>query len=774
MRFVKKFGRSLSAAFIVAALMAQPFVVAAERSELNSSQFGLQTIRTDTAGSQKVFVEPPLAVQTQRVSGPNSLVREETADLSEVFTLHSDPDSENIIYLDFDGITWQSGNWWLGAFNNAVTEGGFSPGYTVDNDPSTFNNIERQNIFEIWQAISEDFAVFDVDVTTEKPTGERDAQFQQKGAVALFLSDALVQQGCGCGGIAHVDVFGQSNPYLRPSLNFTYFGGPAQVYDIAEIGSHEIGHNLGLLHDGTSEVEYYGGHAMWAPIMGFGRGAGMVTWSDGGYPDAQTRGFQNSIDDFATISRHLPIRVDDVGNDFEGARAITVDGIATFDGLIETRTDVDMFKVEVSDSDSGSLNIYAKPWGVGPNLDIELKLFDENGDLVATSNPLVATNFQYNFLSIGLDAVIDVSVDPGTYYIQVDGVGQGSLAAATGYSDYASVGRFQLYIQSTETRITSVSATAAGPGTAVRLSGIGFPVAAELFLGATKISSVARISESEIVFGVPNISYFGPIQIKAAGKLIATSTSNIDTRRAAVSPGFTQSNKTTYALGEKILLTGQNIGAATAVRIAGESVDFTVTGADSIQVNVVATMTSGEVEITTAGGTVTSQGWLTLQLPPTIIGMNVVRAKPLEVVTITGKNLSWITNVQVSGVSALVRSTSNTQLTFEVPFAKSGVVVLQNQYGSAQSTQALEVYGTFPRIGSFSPASVKVGSKVTVNGQNFVKGTKVFVGKVAATRVKIVAMNKLTFVVPAKAKSGLLKVTTFIGSNVSAKRLVIK
>src|SRR3712207_7865967 len=38
----------------------------------------------------------------------------------------------------------------------------------------------------------------------------------------------------------------------------------------AEAVSHEVGHNLGLHHDGTAAEGYYGGHNAWAPIMGVG------------------------------------------------------------------------------------------------------------------------------------------------------------------------------------------------------------------------------------------------------------------------------------------------------------------------------------------------------------------------------------------------------------------------------------------------------------------------------------------------------------------------
>jgi hypothetical protein len=36
---------------------------------------------------------------------------------------------------------------------------------------------------------------------------------------------------------------------------------------IWEAVSHEVGHNMGLYHDGDQSTPYYEGHGIWAPIM---------------------------------------------------------------------------------------------------------------------------------------------------------------------------------------------------------------------------------------------------------------------------------------------------------------------------------------------------------------------------------------------------------------------------------------------------------------------------------------------------------------------------
>ena len=74
--------------------------------------------------------------------------------------LHSNPGAAKSIYLDFNGHVEPV----FGSYTNAATTV-----YDIDGDPTTFSDIELANIRTIWETVVEDFAPFNVDITTVEP-----------------------------------------------------------------------------------------------------------------------------------------------------------------------------------------------------------------------------------------------------------------------------------------------------------------------------------------------------------------------------------------------------------------------------------------------------------------------------------------------------------------------------------------------------------------------------------------------------------------------------
>lgn len=358
-----------------------------------------------------------------------------------VFKLHSKAGSSQVIYLDFDGhaITNTAWNSYVGATTlNALP-------YDLDGNPASFSDAEAANIAEIWRRIAEDYAPFNVDVTTELP-----ASFGPTVGRILITQDAdangKAMPSQGAGGVAYVNVWGASNyhSYYSPALvYYDNLGGGRPDY-VTEAASHEMGHNMGLSHDGTSTAGYYGGHGTgytsWGPIMGTGYNRNVSQWSKGEYTDAN-----QTQDDVSIIQGKVSLRTDDHGDQTGLATPLVVDAAGNVlvttpvddpanlqtanKGIISTRSDVDVFSFVTS---GGTVTLQATPAREalntrGGNLDTLLSLHDQYGTLVASSDPVDDT-----------DAGVSTLLVAGKYYLSVQGVGN------TYYSDYGSLGQYHI------------------------------------------------------------------------------------------------------------------------------------------------------------------------------------------------------------------------------------------------------------------------------------------------------------------------------------------
>ena len=348
-----------------------------------------------------------------------------TPSLSEVFQLHSNPGASKVIYLDFDGHTTNDSSWNSGV---AFTSDAYSRSGSVD----TFDASDRGGMYRIWARMAEDFLPFDVDVTTEDPgvealrkSGSGDTHWGNR----VVISGTSDWYGGGAGGVAYVGSFDWGKD--TPSFVFTSGVGTGSK-NVAEAGSHEVGHTLGLSHDGkTDGTGYYGGHGSgdtgWASIMGVGYYKNVSQWSQGEYDDANQH--QDDLQ-IITSQNGFGYRVDEVGDDLQNAGYFQGSGSGVnYRGLIERRADVDFFRFDTS---GGVINLNIEPAAIGPNLDIEVKLYDFMGNVLDTFNPTDSLFARIENYNLGA----------GTYYLSVDGVGKGDLSS--GYNDYASLGFYSI------------------------------------------------------------------------------------------------------------------------------------------------------------------------------------------------------------------------------------------------------------------------------------------------------------------------------------------
>ena len=337
--------------------------------------------------------------------------------------LHSRPGSTKVLYLDFDGHTITGTAWNSSASTLVATA------YDTDGNPGAFSSAEQTSMERMWARVAEDYAPFQVDVTTEPP-----AVFTATtGRVLVTRSvdqNGRAMPSSSAGGVAYVGVFGRSDypSYYSPALvYYNNLGGGREDY-VAEASSHEFGHNVGLSHDGTSSTSYYAGGGSaptsWAPIMGNGYGKYVTKFSRGEYAGAN-----NLEDDVAIIAGRLSARADDVGNTEAAAVPLVVgDGTVSGAGVIGSTSDVDVWAFTTG---AGTIAFDVAPYRApaytgGGNLDVKLELRDANGGVVSWADPGTDTG-----------ASLSTSVPAGTYFLHV----APGFASGT-YPLYGSLGHY--------------------------------------------------------------------------------------------------------------------------------------------------------------------------------------------------------------------------------------------------------------------------------------------------------------------------------------------
>ena len=333
-----------------------------------------------------------------------------------IVPLQSLPGSGAVLYLDYDGEDGPHAGW--GNFDAAA--------------PSVSN----AQIRDVWERVAEDFAPFDINVTTDLQVYLEAAENSRQRCIVTPTTDASP----GNGGVAFLGSFNSTGDI--PCWAF-YANGKAA----AEVISHELGHTLKLTHDGqtTPEEDYYAGHGSgdvgWAPIMGVGYFKNLTQWSKGEYLNAYAEPTVPQ-DDLAVITGQnngVDYRADDHGDTIATASHLRIlpGNSVESDGVIERPTegvipgDIDVFKFTIPSS--GSIDIQISPVSAGPNLDIEASLYDSIGNLIVLNNPDPTLSA----------AIFSASLPADTYSVRITGAGLGD-PEVDGYTDYGSLGFYKI------------------------------------------------------------------------------------------------------------------------------------------------------------------------------------------------------------------------------------------------------------------------------------------------------------------------------------------
>lgn len=376
---------------------------------------------------------------------------------SEVFNLSSKPGAAKTIYLNFTGwsVKKKSDSFWAKAYGmpTAVT------GYDLDGSPSTFNATERRAIKWIWAAVAEDFAPFDVNVTTKKTAASaleransKDKKFGSHVVITSQKRPAdVICQGL-CSGVAFVGTFDHykgkkyagkkdkvTSRAYQPAWVFARNTGGSASY-VADVASHEAGHNLGLFHTGLRNgPEYYAGHNNWSPIMGtsvdsFGTYRPLSQWSN----DTRPR-FETPQDQLAVMRSHgLTWRPDESGSTVAESEKIT-------SGVIGNASDKDTAVLGYCASNR-SITIETATMA---NLDARVELLNASGTVIESYSGNTTSSKPTGLSGLGFPGgdripsntnVTFIAPAGGPFHVRVSGEG----STPNNYSSYGSLGQWRL------------------------------------------------------------------------------------------------------------------------------------------------------------------------------------------------------------------------------------------------------------------------------------------------------------------------------------------
>lgn len=357
--------------------------------------------------------------------------------------LESKSDAPGVVLLDVDGHTLNE-PWWTGQFG-------------VQNMPAV--NLSDNERYAIYLTIKEDFAPINVNVTlSESVFNSYPSDMRTR---VIVSNESFTPSTTGYARIGGFDNQTSSVCFING------FSNNNLAYKVAEVCSHEVGHSLGLRHDGAvgaNATDYYRGHGtgtilsrLWGPLMGSTYSTDVSHFSNGDYLNPN-----NTEDDFTIMTSatyNLGYRTDLAGSEVGTAANLEVEADGSVlpsknEGVIELRSDVDVFSFVTS---GGNVDLTVASAAYKPNLDIEVQLLDDSGNILLTSDPAGIS-----------DATISTNLTAGTYNLRIDGVGY--LSASNGYSDYGSRGYY--YISGTIANDGSVSSLAQSSSVIVSSSSI--------------------------------------------------------------------------------------------------------------------------------------------------------------------------------------------------------------------------------------------------------------------------------------------------------------
>ncbi|RYZ49841.1 MAG: T9SS type A sorting domain-containing protein, partial [Sphingobacteriales bacterium] len=338
-------------------------------------------------------------------------VAQRPTDDPDVSNLQSNPGAGGCLLLDFNGYEMPAGNYWNGG--NAIS--------------AATSGMSSEDMLKAWQIVAEDFFPFNLNVTTSEAVFATYAQNKRSRCVVTPTNYFFP----GAAGVAFTGSFLFNNE--SPCWIFTSGTGLGGKR-VGEACAHELGHTLGLSHDGITGADYYGGHGNWAPIMGNSLSKPVSQWSKGEYNGATN--FEDDISIIAGTSNGVGYRLDDHQSTLANATPILHNsGTLTTGqntGFIGRNDDIDAFSFT---STGGNTAFVIKAKSAFTDIRLGVTLYNASGTEIASY--LAPAN------DLTTPLTVNQTLAPGVYYLSITGTAAGTASAD--YNDYSSLGTYDLF-----------------------------------------------------------------------------------------------------------------------------------------------------------------------------------------------------------------------------------------------------------------------------------------------------------------------------------------
>ncbi len=299
---------------------------------------------------------------------------------------------------------------------------------------------------------------------------------------------------------------------------------------------------------------------------------------------------------------------------------------------------------------------------------------------------------------------------PATLYAATDA---GAFKSTDGGASWHPTG--QGVTETPRPTIASVTPSSGPVGTVVTVAGTKLDAVTDVrfFGGAT--ATITSMSGSSLTVRVPAGAATGPVTLNSTLGAVSTATA------FTMTPAITGVTPNPAFGGTQVTITGTNLVAATGIPIVRSgSVTASLwpgSTASQLRVTLPLTAATGRVSVTTVDGAATSATDLVVVRRPTVTSFTPAAGPPGTLVSVSGTNLTAVTDVLFAGVSAGLTPVSATLLRATVPDgAARGPITLVTAAGTVASLTAFTVMppSDLSVTAVVGPAGAAIGRSITV------------------------------------------------------------